>query len=361
MIPWFKKSKQVSVAKDLYNRPIKITHGEQTFIDPEVIIDEPERVSIGTDCIIRKGVVLRPEGGEIVIGDNCVINHYSTLHGKGGIYIGDWVIISPHCGFFAQNHTCSEFNLPITRQPNTGKGIYLMGDNWVGSHAVVLDDVTIGKGAVIGAHATLTKSIAMASIAAGTPARIIKKRYNGPWDFQKEERAALRGMPRDIEAHVQERARLLKQFICAEDSVLDVGCGEGVITSTLAEKNPAIIGCDYSPEALSQAQQNFPRITFVYSNATHLRFADESFTRVIFSDVAEHLLPQQCKKSLSEIQRVLQRGGKLIMATPLTGQKTNTSTYAHLYEYSADEMHTVLSELFYDVQLVDKTFGLFIA
>jgi ubiquinone/menaquinone biosynthesis C-methylase UbiE len=143
--------------------------------------------------------------------------------------------------------------------------------------------------------------------------------------------------------------------------VLDVGCGEGVITATLAEKTPTIIGCDYATEALSCAQQNFAHLNFVYSNTTHLRFSDASFARVIFSDVAEHLLPQQCKKSLSEIKRVLQRGGKLIMTTPLTGQRTNTGTYSHLYEYSADEMHTVLSELFYDVQLVDKTFGLFIA
>jgi ubiquinone/menaquinone biosynthesis C-methylase UbiE len=168
-------------------------------------------------------------------------------------------------------------------------------------------------------------------------------------------------MPADIEAHVKGRARLLQQHIRAEDLVLDVGCGEGVITAALAEKNPAITGCDYSAEAIARAQHNFPRLNFVYSNATRLRFADESFTRVIFSDVAEHLLPQQCRKSLSEIRRVLKRQGQLIMATPLTGQMKNTSTYAHLYEYSEQEMRAVLGDFFEDVQLADKPFGLFIA
>jgi acetyltransferase-like isoleucine patch superfamily enzyme len=206
--------------RNLYNDSILVKYGPGTFIDPEAIIDSPESVKIGSNCIIRKGVVIRPEGGEIIIEDNCVINHYCVFHGKGGIYLADWTIIAPHCGFYAQNHSYDSFDVPITKQPNTGKGIYLMGDDWIGAHSVICDDVTIGKGAIIGANSTVTKSMPMASIAAGTPARVIKKRYTGGWDFYRQERAACEGMPQQIYEHVRERARLIKELVEPQDSIL---------------------------------------------------------------------------------------------------------------------------------------------
>ena len=74
-------------------------------------------------------MVLRPETGCIAIGSNVVINHYTVIHAKGGVEIGDWSVIAPHCGFFAQNHSFDSFDMPITKQPNVGRGITLMGDN----------------------------------------------------------------------------------------------------------------------------------------------------------------------------------------------------------------------------------------
>ncbi|MBU4477614.1 MAG: methyltransferase domain-containing protein [Candidatus Omnitrophica bacterium] len=347
--------------KDLYNRKVVLRYGKNTFIDPEVIIDSPESIRIGANCIIRKGVVLRPEGGEIVIGDNCVINHYCVFHGKGGIYIGDWVIIGPHCGFYAQNHAYESFSLPITKQENTGKGIILMGDNWVGGHSVICDDVTMGKGAVVGANSTVTKSVPMASIAVGSPAKVIKKRYLGQWDFQKAERAASEGMTMEIQQHVIKRGQLLRDLINPEDYILDAGCGEGIITSIIAEKNPHVIGCDYSIEAVNIAKNQYPCIEFIYSNSTNLRFNSGTFTKVILSDVAEHLLPRQFIKTLKEMRRVLKKDGMLILSTPLTGNKKNTSTYAHIYEYSKDEMESILMKIFSKVKLIDNDFGIFIA
>jgi acetyltransferase-like isoleucine patch superfamily enzyme/ubiquinone/menaquinone biosynthesis C-methylase UbiE len=347
--------------RNLHNESMPFKCCPGTFIDPEVIIDSPKSVKIGSNCIIRKGVVLRPEGGEIIIGDNCVINHYCVFHGKGGIYLGDWTIVAPHCGFYAQNQTYENFDVPITKQPNTGRGIYLMGDNWIGGHSVICDDVTIGKGAVVGANSTVTKSIPMASIAVGSPARVIKKRYSGDWNFHNRERATTSGMPRKIYEHVRERGLLIKKLIDTKDSILDVGCGEGIITAILAEKAPNIVGCDYSIEAISLAKEQYPHIEFVYSNSTNLVFGNESLKKVIMSDVAEHLMPIQFVKTLFEVNRVLQRGGKLILATPITCKQKNTTTYAHIYEYSEAEMRQLLNEIFHEVELVNEKFGLFVA
>jgi acetyltransferase-like isoleucine patch superfamily enzyme len=50
-----------------------------------------------------------------------------------------------------------------------------MGKNvWVGSNATILQGVTIGDGAVIGANALVTKDVPPKTVAAGIPAKIVK-------------------------------------------------------------------------------------------------------------------------------------------------------------------------------------------
>lgn len=51
-------------------------------------------------------------------------------------------------------------------------------DVWIGTNAVILDDVTIGDGAVIAAGAVVTKDVEPYSIVGGIPAKFIKKRFS---------------------------------------------------------------------------------------------------------------------------------------------------------------------------------------
>jgi len=161
--------------------------------------------------------------------------------------------------------------------------------------------------------------------------------------------------------HVEKRGQLIRELLVPNDKVLDVGCGEGIITAMLAEKCLTIVGCDYSLEAIHVAKQRYPEIDFVYSNSTNLRFESKQFTKVVLSDVAEHLLPRQFEKTLREIRRVLVEGGKLILTSPLTGHGKRASTYSHIYEYSRVEMESVLSGIFDEVRLVDDYYGLFVS
>jgi len=352
---------QLFKIRDLNNITHDIKTGPGSFIDPDAVIDSPERVRIGANTVIRKGVVLRPESGEILIGNNCVINHYTVMHGKGGIYLGDWTIVAPNCGFYAQNHSYDRFDIPITKQPNFGKGIFLMGDNWLGAGAIVCDDVTIGKGAVIGANSTVTRSIPMAAIAAGSPARIIKMRFGPDWSFNDRERASHQGVPENIFSHVLERGNQLLALLDPADNVLDIGCGEGILTSVFAAKCKTVTATDYSIQAIETAKTKYPNIDFRTANSTSLPFAPASFSKIILSDVAEHLLPLQLFRTLIEAKRVIAPGGTLLIATPLTGKGYNTSTYAHIYEYSSQELATILAKLFINIRLVNTHFGIFSA
>jgi acetyltransferase-like isoleucine patch superfamily enzyme len=83
--------------------------GRNSQVSPKVVIEQPENIVVGDNVQIKQGVVLRPETGFIHIGNNVVINHYTVIHAKGGVEIGDWTIIAPHCGIYAQNHSFDSF------------------------------------------------------------------------------------------------------------------------------------------------------------------------------------------------------------------------------------------------------------
>ena len=82
---------------------------------------------------------------------------------------------APNCSFFPYNHSVAPGVL-IRKQPMYSNGDIIIEDGvWIGVGCVVLDNVTIGKGAVIGAGSVVTSDIPENAIAAGVPA--IVKRY----------------------------------------------------------------------------------------------------------------------------------------------------------------------------------------
>ena len=76
-----------------------------------------------------------------------------------------------------------------------------------------------------------------------------------------------------------------------EDSVLDIGCGDGFLLKKLLEKNKNIkaIGLDISPVALEKAKEN--GINCMSLDITEkLPFDDNSFDSILLLDVLEHML-----------------------------------------------------------------------
>jgi acetyltransferase-like isoleucine patch superfamily enzyme len=330
--------------------------GRNSIIAPQAFIEQPENIYIGDNVQIKPGVVLRPEDGFIDIGNHVVINHYTVIHAKGGVEIGDWSIIAPHCGIYAQNHSFDSFETPITKQPNKGIGITFMGDNWLGGGAIVLDGVTLGKGTVVGAGAVVTQSFPMAKIIAGNPARVIKSRFpEDQWDFQKVERCSVGMTPSEYWSYIDRRAEFCARYLKPEDVVLDVGCGEGYLTNKLKRRCKTMIGIDYAEDAIQKAKR-FPGVEYYHMNATDLRFDDERFDKILCLELLEHLSSLQARKGISEMYRVLKKGGMMIGSTPIrTSPGSIPSCYAHIYEYSENELRELLGH-FCDIQFVEKDF-----
>lgn len=137
------------------------------------------------------------------------IGHHSTIedfsfvnNGMGPVRIGDWsfigamnVIIGPvkignHI-MTAQNVVMSGMNHGFTNvttafryQPCTTAVITIGDGCWIGANSIITAGVTVGQYCVIAAGSVVTKDVPPYSIAAGSPAKVIKQfnHQTNEWD-----------------------------------------------------------------------------------------------------------------------------------------------------------------------------------
>lgn len=109
-------------------------------------------------------------GKNITVGENVFINACCHFQDHGGVTIGDGCQIGHNVVFATLNYGLA----PEDRKTTYPAPIVLGKNVWVGSNATILQGVTVGDNAVIGAGAVVTKDVAANTIVGGVPARFIK-------------------------------------------------------------------------------------------------------------------------------------------------------------------------------------------
>ncbi|WP_027856233.1 sugar O-acetyltransferase [Marinobacterium jannaschii] len=108
-------------------------------------------------------------GCNIYLGDNIYCNQNVLLQDVGRISIGDNVLIGPGCHIYTAEHPqdAEARRSGLTR----GQAVNIAEDVWIGGQAIILPGVSIGRGAIIGAGAVVTRDIPAGHKALGNPAR----------------------------------------------------------------------------------------------------------------------------------------------------------------------------------------------
>lgn len=94
--------------------------------------------------------------------------------------------------------------------------------------------------------------------------------------------------------------------------ILDLGCGGGDFINLDSKR---IIGVDNNKKSIELCKKRKFRV--VYSSATRLPFKKDYFDGVHCSHLIEHLYPHDAHKMLSEVSRVLKKGGIFVLSTPI--------------------------------------------
>ncbi len=132
--------------------------------------------------------------------------------------------------------------------------------------------------------------------------------------------------------------------------VLDVACGEGYGSATLAEHALSVDGVDISPQAVEHAKKTYAQRTnlnFHCADCTALPFENAAFDVVVSFETIEHITQQEA--FLQEVHRVLKPGGCLLISSPNKAEYSDAQGFNneyHVKELYADELQALLATHF---------------
>jgi acetyltransferase-like isoleucine patch superfamily enzyme len=134
------------------------------------------RLEIGPHALLEPNVwITAPAPARIRIGGGTILNMGVMVAAVELVEIGEHCMFANGCFVTDGNHRFDDPERPVPWQGFTTKGPTRIGDNvWCGANVVVTSGVTIGERCVIGANSVVTASIPPFSIAAGSPARVLR-------------------------------------------------------------------------------------------------------------------------------------------------------------------------------------------
>lgn len=140
----------------------------------------PERQTILQQLLGRIGQnsIIEPPfycsyGQNIYIGDHVYLNVMCTILDCNEVHIGQHVMIGPAVQIYtAAHHLQAETRI---QGWEVAKQIVIEDNVWIGGGAILLPGVSIGRNAVVGAGAVVSRSVPANMVVVGNPARVIRE------------------------------------------------------------------------------------------------------------------------------------------------------------------------------------------
>jgi acetyltransferase-like isoleucine patch superfamily enzyme len=154
--------------------------GEGLQVASHVGFKHLETMEIGSACFLGAGVYLQGRfDGRCVIEDNVWIGPGAYFDARDLVlerYVG-W---GPGAKVLGSAHTGVPADVPIVQTDLEIKPVRVEAEADIGTNAVLLPGVTVGKGAIVGAGAVVTKDVPAYAIVAGVPAAFLRWREGAP-------------------------------------------------------------------------------------------------------------------------------------------------------------------------------------
>lgn len=147
-------------------------------------IDFGKNLTTGFWCRFESYPMDNDSRVRLKLGDNIQMNDYVHISAVDSVEIGDNCLFASHVyisdnshGRYAGGENDSSPDVAPDHREYITAPVKVGKNCWFGEGVIVMPGVTIGDGCVIGAHSVVNKCIPAASIAVGSPARVVKQ-YN---------------------------------------------------------------------------------------------------------------------------------------------------------------------------------------
>ncbi|PSO58310.1 MAG: acetyltransferase [Cyanobacteria bacterium QH_9_48_43] len=157
--------------------PHKIRIGQNAIIDENCVLDAKGQsnlgISIGDEVFIGRNSIIYCKDGDINIQPRVNVGANCQVYSKCLVEIGEGTMIAAYNCVLSGGRYDYKSEVALAEQSSYAKGPTIIGKNcWLGAKAVVLDGVSIGDSAVVGAGAVVTKDLPACVVAIGVPATI---------------------------------------------------------------------------------------------------------------------------------------------------------------------------------------------
>lgn len=151
--------------------------GKNVVLEPHILVFHPENIRIGDNVYIGHYAILKGYyKNKMIIGSGSWIGQQSYFHSAGGIVIGNNVGVGPGVKIITSLHIDERIEEPIMHGPVKFAPVKIGDGCDIGVSAVILPGVSIGQGVQVGAGAVVNTDLPSYTVAAGVPAKVIRKR-----------------------------------------------------------------------------------------------------------------------------------------------------------------------------------------
>ena len=144
-------------------RPLFGSHGKNFTFDPDGFYSF-QNIHTGDDVSLGARPTMVAAYSIIQIGNKVMFGPEVTI--RGGNHRTDLI------GRFMTDYLLEE------KRPSDDQGVIIEDDVWVGTRAIILHGVRIGRGAIVAAGAVVTKDVPPYAMVGGVPAKVLKFRWD---------------------------------------------------------------------------------------------------------------------------------------------------------------------------------------
>jgi acetyltransferase-like isoleucine patch superfamily enzyme len=163
---------------------LKLRFGKRLQTDGLCFISPGVKLEIGKDAVLRlgrwswlgHGTKIRIHEGVCEIGAKTVLGQECTISGYQRIVIGRECVVADRVMLIDFDHGVVEVERPIRLQGIYKRDVEVGSNCWIGYGACILRGVSVGDNSIVGANSVVTKPLPANSVAAGTPAKVLRMR-----------------------------------------------------------------------------------------------------------------------------------------------------------------------------------------